>query len=99
MQAMREAGLLWTPTMSTFGDYLILLANVSIETNADGSYTISNNNSESVSGVTLLAESAIKSVTIDGQELTTFGGKYGEQEIVLPTLTSTQTSKLVVNLK
>ncbi len=97
MQAKREAGLLWTPTMATFGDYLLLLPSVSIVTNADGTYTIANNNAVPVDGLTLLSESDIASVRMDGAELTTFGGRFGSREIVIPSIDAGHSFKLAVS--
>jgi hypothetical protein len=97
IQSKREAGLLWTPTMAGFGDYLIRLAEVSIVTNADGTYTVTNNGSQSITGVTLLSESAIESVTIDGKVLNAFGGVFGDNELVLPTISPGQSC--ILNLK
>jgi hypothetical protein len=84
----RTAGLLWSPTMATLGDYLVPLKDVAITYNSDGTITVTNNSSSSVTGVTLLAESNIQSVTIDNHSLVSFGGPYGDKELVLPTLAS-----------
>ncbi len=86
MQSKREAGLLWTPTMRAFADYLLLLSGVSIATNANGTYVVTNSNTVSISGLTLLAEADVASVTVDGRTLTTFGGSIGSKEIVIPSI-------------
>jgi len=84
----RASGLLWSPTMATMGDYLVPLKDVLITYNSNGTITVTNNSSNSVTGITLLAESNIQSVTIDNNDLVSFGGSYGDKEIVLPTLAS-----------
>ena len=89
-----QSGLLWNPTNSVAIDYWALLPNVSVMLNVNGSYTVTNNNDSSITGVTLLAESVIQSVTIDGKELTSFGESIGDKELVLPTLTSGQSVNL-----
>ena len=99
MQSQREAGLLWTPTMATFGDYLLLLANVYIITNADGTYTVTNNNDKAINGLSLLAEADIASVTIDGEQLVTFGGNLGSKEIVIPSLDAGHSVTISVSYK
>jgi hypothetical protein len=82
----RTAGLLWLPTMATLGDYLVPLKDVLITYNSDGSITVTNNSSVAVTGVTLLAENNIESVKIGDFDLVSFGGSYGNEELVLPTI-------------
>lgn len=94
IQGKKETGLLWTPTMATFGNYLRNMSMVSIETNTDNTYLITNNGNQSVSGLTLLAESVIKSVELDNKALSSFGGTIGEYEIVLPVLNPHQSYEL-----
>lgn len=91
----KENGLLWSTTMSAIGDYLVSLKDISITYNGDGTYTINNSGSNTVTGITLLAEDNIRSVTIDEKSLVSFGGHYGNKEIVLPTLAGGQ----YINLK
>ncbi|VVB96844.1 Uncharacterised protein [uncultured archaeon] len=93
----KENGLLWTPTMSAFGDYLVSIKDVSVIYNNDGTYTVINNGSSSVTGITLLAEDNIQSATIDNQSLVSFGGSYGSKEIVLPTLAGGQSVNLEIS--
>jgi len=121
MVLRRAGGLLWSPTISTWADYLVSLPDVSIiptppitinkdynqkflevqkpfykkvsggrrqypEENLSHLFTISNNGKDAVTGLTLMAEKEIRSVTLDSNPIISFGGSYGEKEIVLPTL-------------
>jgi hypothetical protein len=93
----RDSGLLWTPTMAQLGDYLALLPNVLITDNADGTYLITNHNSQlPISGLTLLAESDLKSVAVGGQQLSSLGGSYSGNKIILPTLAPEQSIILTI---
>lgn len=56
IQAQVAAGLLWTGTMATYADFLILLANVTIEPQTGGTFKVKNNNAVPITGLTLLAE-------------------------------------------
>jgi hypothetical protein len=87
-------GVIWSPTVSEMGDYLIPLENVSITYDMDGSFTVTNYNSSLITGVTLLAEENLRSVSIDNQKLVSFGGSFGEKQIVLPTLRGGQSISL-----
>jgi len=91
----KENGLLWSPTMSTLGDYLVSLKDITVIYNSDGTYNITNFGSSSITGITLLAEDTIQSATIDEQSLVSFGGSYGNNEMILPPLAAGQS----VNLK
>ena len=93
----KEDCYLWSPTVSKMGDYLISLRGVVVTNNKDDTYTVTNNSSASVTGITLLAENDINSVTIDGKSLVSFGGSVGSKELVLPTLNAGQSMTLVVN--
>ncbi len=84
----RAAGLLWSPPRIELGDYLVPLKDVEVRYNSDGSYTVTNNSSASVTGITLLAEENIQSVTIDNYDLVSFGGSFGDKEMALPTIAS-----------
>lgn len=84
----RTAGLLWSPTMVALGDYLVPLKDVLIIYNSDGTVTVTNNSLVDVTGITVLAENNIQSVTIDNYDLLSFGVSYGDKEIVLPTIDS-----------
>jgi len=92
----RDANLLWTPTMVQLGDYLRLLPNVSIVLNPNGTYTVTNNNSTAINDLTLLAEMPIESVTLDGSPLTTFGGSYGSNEVVISELSAGQSAIIAI---
>ena len=87
----RDAGLLWTPTMSQFGNYLKLQQNVLISNIGGGAYRVINNNPESISGLTLLAEEDATSVNLDGKALSLSGGSYKGNKIILPALSPGQT--------
>lgn len=80
----RDAGLLWTPTMAEFGDYLLLLDNVEVDNLSGDTYMVANLNSVSVKGVTLLSEKKIQSVTLNGAPLKNAGGSFSGIELVLP---------------
>ncbi len=69
---------------------------VSVADNADGTYTIANNGSTAITGVTLLAEDTIRAATLDGQPLVSFGGTYGDKELVLPSLAPGQSARLMI---
>lgn len=97
MASKKEEGLLWSPTVATMGDYLVPLKDILVTNNTDGTYTVTNNSSSTVTGVTLLAENAIESVTIDGKQLVSYGGSFGSKELVLPTLTSGQSTTLSIS--
>jgi hypothetical protein len=72
--------------MATLGDYLVPLMDVLITYNSDGSITVTNNSSATLTGITLLAENNIESVKIGDYDLVSFGGSYGDKELVLPTI-------------
>ena len=95
----RDAGLLWTPTMAEFGDYLKLQKSVSISFISSGTYKVTNNNSESINGLTLLAESNVVSVNLDGRALSLSGGSYNGNEVILPTLSPGQTVVLLISYR
>jgi hypothetical protein len=84
----KAAGLLWSPTVVDLGDYLVSLKDVLVNYNNDGSVTVTNNNTAAITGITLLAENNIQSVKIGDYDLVSFGGSYGEKELVLPTIAS-----------
>lgn len=84
----RAAGLLWSPPRVELGDYLVPLKDVLVTYNSDGTVTVTNNSLLDVTGITLLAENNIQSVTIGNYDLISFGGSYGDKEIVLPTIAS-----------
>ena len=87
----RDAGLLWTPTMAQFGNYLKLQQNVLISNIGGRSYRVTNNNPASISGLTLLAEEEATSVNLDGKALSLSGGSYKGNKIVFPALLPGQT--------
>ena len=97
MAAKRDAGLLWVPTMTQFGDFLRLLPNVSVINNQNGTYSVTNSNSYVINGLTLLSESTLTSVIMDETPLTSFGGAYGPNELVIPSLNPGQTVVLSIN--
>jgi hypothetical protein len=84
----QAAGLLWSPPRVELGDYLVPLKDVLVTYNSDGTITVTNNSLVNVTGITLLAENNIQSVTIDNYDLVSFGGSYGDKEMVLPTIAS-----------
>jgi hypothetical protein len=84
----RAAGLLWSPPRIELGDYLVPLKDVLVTYNSDGTITVTNNSLVDVTGITLLAENNIQSVTIDNYDLVSFGDSYGDKEMVLPTIAS-----------
>ncbi len=84
----RAAGLLWSPPRADLGDYLVPLKDVLVTYNSDGTVTVTNNSLVDVTGITLLAENNIQSVTIDNYDLVSFGDSYGDKEMVLPTIAS-----------
>jgi hypothetical protein len=84
----QAAGLLWSPPRAELGDYLVPLKDVLVTYNSDGTITVTNNSLVDVTGITLLAENNIQSVTIDNYDLVSFGDSYGDKEIVLPTIAS-----------
>ena len=84
----RADGLLWSPPRVEVGDYLVPLKDVLVTYNSDGTVTVTNNSLADVTGITLLAENNIQSDTIDNYDLVSFGGSYGDKEIVLPTIAS-----------
>ena len=96
IQSQIQSGYIWSPTVVEAGDYWRLLPNVSIVINADGTYTVTNNNTTSISGLTLLAEYPIDAAKMDGTPILTFGGSYGAKEIVLRTLLAGQSSVLTI---
>jgi len=95
----RAAGLLWTPTMSQFGDYLRLQQNVLVSDIGGGSYRVTNNNPGSISGLTLLAEEDALSVNLDGKELSLAGGSYKGNKVILPALSPGQTVLLSISYR
>jgi len=84
----RAAGLLWSPPMVELGNYLVPLKDVLVSYNSDGTITVTNNSLVDVTGITLLAENNIRSVTINNYDLVSFGDSYGDKEMVLPTIAS-----------
>mgnify|MGYP000920857335 CR=1 FL=1 len=86
MASKKETGLLWSPTVAILGDYLVPLKDILISKNTNGAYNVTNNGNLPITGVTLLAEDAIESVSIDDKQLVSFGGDFGAKELVLPTL-------------
>lgn len=92
----RDAGLLWTPTMAQLGGYLKLQQNVSISSAGGGDYRVTNNNTESIKGLTLLAEEAAGTVSLDGKELSLSGGSHTGNKIILPVLSPGQTVTLSI---
>jgi hypothetical protein len=86
MAQKRADGLLWSPTMVDLGDYLVSLKDALITYDSNGKVTVTNNSTEDVTGITLLAENNVQSVTIGDYNLVSFGGSYGDNEIVLPTI-------------
>jgi hypothetical protein len=70
------------------GDYLVPLKDVLVTYNSDGTITVTNNSLVDITGITLLAENNIQSVTIDNYDLVSFGDSYGDKEMVLPTIAS-----------
>jgi|GEM_PF-2295356 len=95
----RAAGLLWTPTMAQFGDYLKLQQNVLVSDIGGGSYRVTNNNPGSISGLTLLAEEDAISVNLDGKELSLSGGSYKGNKVILPALLPGQTALLSISYR
>jgi len=95
----RDAGLLWTPTMAQFGDYLKLQQNVRISNISGGDYRVTNNNPGSIKGLTLLAEKDAGSVSLDGKELSLSGGSYQQNKIILPALSPGQTVLLSISYR
>ena len=95
----RDAGLLWTPTMAQFGDYLKLQQNVRISNVSGGDYRVTNNNPGPIKGLTLLAEKDAGSVSLDGKELSLSGGSYKGNKIILPTLSPGQTVLLSISYR
>lgn len=92
----RDAGLLWTPTMAQFGDYLKLQQNVLISSIGGGDYRVTNNNPVPIKGLTLLAEKDAGSVSLDGKEVPLAGGRYQGNKIILPALSPGQTAVLSI---
>jgi len=92
----RSDGLLWSPTVSRLGDYLVPLKDVSITYNADAGVTVTNNSSVDITGITLLAEANIQLVKCNNYDLVSFGDSYGEKELVLPTIAPG--SSIVLNI-
>jgi len=92
----RDAGLLWTPTMAQFADFLKLQQNVRISNISGGDYRVMNNNPGPIKGLTLLAEKEAESVNLDGKELSLVGGSYTGNEIILPALPPGQTALLSI---
>ncbi len=92
----RDAGLLWTPTMAQFGDYLKLQQNVLISSIGGGDYRVTNNNPVPIKGLTLLAEKDVGSASMDGKELPLAGGRYQGNKIILPALSPGQTAVLSI---
>ncbi len=85
----RADGLLWSPTIANMGDYLVPLKDVTIKYNPNSSATVTNNSSVDITGITLLAEYNIRSIKINNNyDLISFGGSYGDKELVLPTIAS-----------
>ena len=84
----QAAGLLWSPPRAELGDYLVPLKDVLVTYNSDGTITVTNNSLVDVTGITLLTENNIQSVTIDNYDLVSFGDSYGDKEMVLPTIVS-----------
>jgi hypothetical protein len=72
--------------MANLGDYLVPLKDVLVTYGRDGNVIITNNSSMPVTGMTLLADDNIKSVKFSSYDLISFGGAYGDKEIVLPTI-------------
>lgn len=88
--------LLWSPTMSTLGDYLVPLKDILVTYNEAGKVIVTNNSPKDMTGITLLAEESIQSVNIDHYALVSFGELYGNREIVLPTLASGNSAVLEI---
>jgi hypothetical protein len=97
MQNKIITGHLWSPTMSEAGDYWKLITNISIVLNADDTYTITNHNSTSINGLTLLAENDIKSIKVEENSKAYFGGTSGDKKIILPTLNPDESCNLTIN--
>jgi hypothetical protein len=93
----RAAGLLWSPPRVELGDYLVPLKDVLVTYNSDGTVTVTNNSLVDVTGITLLTENNIQSVTIDNYDLVSFGDSYGDKEMVLPTIVSGDSVKLDIS--
>jgi len=93
----RDAGLLWTPTMAQFADYLKLQQNVRISNMGGGDYRVTNNNPTSIVGLTLLTEKEAGSVSLDGKELSLAVDSYQRNKIILPALSPGQTSLLSIS--
>jgi len=92
----RDDGLLWTPTMAQFGNYLKLQQNVLVSNIGRGAYMVTNNNPVPIKGLTLLAEKDAGSVSLDGKELSLAGGSYKGNKIILPALLPGQTVTLSI---
>jgi hypothetical protein len=90
---MREANLLWTPTMSQMGDYLVALSKVSITPVSSRSFIVHNGSGGTVLGLTLLAGDSIRSAAVDGRTLVSFSGN----QLVLPPLANGQSAALTVD--
>jgi hypothetical protein len=93
----REAGDIWSPTMAKMGDYLVALKDVFVKLNTNGTYTVKNNGLTAITGITLLTESNINSILINTFDLVSFGGSFGNKEIVLPTLAAGDSFILTIN--
>ncbi|MGA2093045.1 MAG: carbohydrate binding domain-containing protein [Sedimentisphaerales bacterium] len=93
----RSEDLIWSPTVANMGDYLVTLKDIIITYLADGDVKITNNSSVPLTGVTLLAQNSIKSVKINDYNLVSFGGFYGDKEIVLPTLEHGEAVELAIS--
>lgn len=79
---------LWSPTVAALGGYLVPLKDVALTYNPDGTIRVTNNSYANLTGITLLAEQDVRSVAMNHHDLVSFGGFYGDREIVLPTLVS-----------
>jgi len=95
----RDAGLLWTPTMSQLGGYLELQQNVRVSGAGGGGYRVTNNNTAPINGLTLLTEKDVDSVRLDGRELTLAGGSYKGNKIILPALLPGQAVLLAIGYR
>jgi hypothetical protein len=89
-------GRLWSPTMSEAGDYWKLLPNISVVLNADKTYTVTNNNSDPINGLTLITEKNINSLEVKENIKVDFGDNLGKNKIVISTLKPDESCNLMI---
>ncbi|MCU0287864.1 MAG: DUF2334 domain-containing protein [Acidobacteria bacterium] len=92
----RTAGLIWSPTMAVLGDYWSILKDICISYQNNNTFIVTNNSPFAVTGVTLLAEADIQSVTVGNKKLVSFGEPFGKRKIILPTIAAGSSLELHV---